>query len=824
MATLDPTKGLFPPDNTGGLLKQVDDSATADNIFIFADGTRRFKWTANQKGEYPLSQAKILSGDTADKTSLLQTVLSHPDIKTIELDAQQTITINGTLVCGGKKIVFTSGAKFTGTGVIDNAVIDADYSDQIFDTTISLTNCRLTDTRFSVKWFGATGSGSIDDQPAIQKAIDTIVKNPTLGKDLYFPKGNYRINAPIIVYDWDGDLNNYRFTSVNLIGGIASHFTNTLSEAIITANFTNTFAIGIQRCRSLVIQGLVIQGAFDPVWGSRPATDYYEGDYDTWARQWGVRDEPHSPYAGIVIDPFRMDGDLPEDVYPGMEAWYRGSTRGGSSGIMVKECRITGFTVGIILGPSGFTNNAENIRVEDVTIETCKVAFASTQRQEKNNSIKGLISWNGVHTILDTSSYGQRRGCPPNIDGMNIAGNTIRLFNITWLQFNVTFKNIYAEVLYNIGNLKGGIGMISMEGCDLDFNGVLPLVPTVHCNATTVKFDNCKLRYYDDLFNKRLCFSGDNNLFVNCSFDKLPYFIDQIETQKASNSYINCKTEYEVIGVNYFKGSPNIRTVGMIPTVPMKIEWARKQNNYILDWYLDIKGGCPDKYVFVDITDSALTLNESTRIGTITSPHWFCFSLNDYLLAFNQTTTKYISLGRVTGINTTTGEITLSEVPQGVNDAHQFFGGYLPKIKKVHSAFVCSATQNGTALTNVDYDNWGGYYNDIVGEYMETLENTMADFTNLVGGSTFVYGDNIYVPNYGVENDGNCTEYIIATVSPDIYALDYPAFTGLMKSNTVWVERPRGANTTSKVYKFTTAGYLNAAGAGKTRQAVWSLV
>jgi hypothetical protein len=187
MATLDPTKALFPPDNTGGLLKQIDDTATADNIFIFADGTHRFKWTGNQKGEYPLSQAKILAGDTTDKTAIIQSVLNHSDIKTIVLDAQQQIAISGTLnVPAGKVIKFTNGSKFTGTATISGATIDAGYSYQIFDTTITLANCKVTGNLFSAKWYGATGNGIANDQPAIQKAGDTIISNATLPRTLYF--------------------------------------------------------------------------------------------------------------------------------------------------------------------------------------------------------------------------------------------------------------------------------------------------------------------------------------------------------------------------------------------------------------------------------------------------------------------------------------------------------------------------------------------------------------------------------------------------------------------------------------------------------------
>lgn len=820
---------MFWPSNTGGIMIQVDNATTVDNIFVFSDGTNKFKWSHNPKGVYYLSQARIVNGVVADQTVLLQSILNHSSIRTIVLDAQQIITISGSLNANNKTIVFYEGAKFTGNGTISNAIIDADYEQQILDITLTLSGCRVSKGRFSVKWFGAKGDGSNDDQPAIQTCIDTIVANTSLGKDLYFPKGTYRINSPLIISNYDGT--RYQFTSVNLIGGEASHFTNTLPEAQIYAAFANAFAIGVQRVRSLVIRGIYIHGAMTPLWNTKSVADYYEGDYATWASQWGVRDSPNSPYAAIVVDPFLMNhGALPPDGgYPTLTSWYKGEDTGGSSGVLIKECRIDNFAVGILNSPATQTQNAENMHIEHIAIENCKVAFATSQRQEKNNTIKSLISWGGVHTILDACSYGQLQGCPPNIDGWNIAGLTVRLFNIQGLQFNLTIKNVYAELLYRIGNVRGGNGMICFEGGYIDFSGVelstgVKLIPDIHAYLDNVKFDSTNILYYDDLFNKRLAFKGSGNTFVNCRFDKLPMFIDQIDSPKSSNDFINCHTQTEIIGPTAYKGNINTRSIGIIPCGPTKLESAIQNDDYILSQSLHINAGYPDFFRSLVINSYAFTLNESTRVGTFVSNTWYWASIDDYVLAYDLTTLTYVSLGRVSNVDSGTGTITMSEVPWGVDDTHQFYIGYIPKIQKVHTAFYCSATQNLPGLTNVDNDLWAGNSDDLTNAYLRTFDNVYASAGTLQGGAYYLYGDNIYVPNYGTDGDQVVTEYIISIVSPDTYAAAFPTSLLLMKTNTVWVKKPRTSTTTAQTYKFTTGGYLNAAGAGKTRQAVWALI
>ena len=53
---------------------------------------------------------------------------------------------------------------------------------------------RLADV-FNVKDFGAVGSGFVDDQPAIQRAVDAA----SLGGTVFFPPGNYRLDSRIYI-------------------------------------------------------------------------------------------------------------------------------------------------------------------------------------------------------------------------------------------------------------------------------------------------------------------------------------------------------------------------------------------------------------------------------------------------------------------------------------------------------------------------------------------------------------------------------------------------------------------------------------------------
>jgi parallel beta-helix repeat protein len=116
-----------------------------------------------------------IKANGSDQTALLNSVVAS-SVKEIWID-NGTVTISGTFNAQGKKISFKNGGKFTGSGTLTNALIDAGFLDQIFDTTLTVTN--LLNSTVSVRWFGAKSDyrddgGSItytNNQPIFKRAL-----------------------------------------------------------------------------------------------------------------------------------------------------------------------------------------------------------------------------------------------------------------------------------------------------------------------------------------------------------------------------------------------------------------------------------------------------------------------------------------------------------------------------------------------------------------------------------------------------------------------------------------------------------------------------
>jgi len=178
----------FPPGVT-------DDGVTG----YFIDGENYV--VVNKESTFKNSEVGIWP-DGSDMTTRLQQRLNNSAIKEIEFDVSGggSIIINGTLtVPTGKVLSFKPGTKLTGTGTINGGIFRIPTHTQAFDITLNLTNVRFEGDQISVKWFGAVGNNSNNDQPAIQKAIDVSIYNATAPRTVYFPMGSYKIDAPLIL-------------------------------------------------------------------------------------------------------------------------------------------------------------------------------------------------------------------------------------------------------------------------------------------------------------------------------------------------------------------------------------------------------------------------------------------------------------------------------------------------------------------------------------------------------------------------------------------------------------------------------------------------
>lgn len=368
--------------------------------------------------------------------------------------------------------------------------------------------------KLNVRWFGATGSGSIDDWYAVQKGINYILNTPAASRTLYFPPGAYRLSRPLIIARFTGTA--YRQASINLQGPANAKDVSVGGATLITI-FNNSFALGIQSGKGVLIKDLAIRGQF--AFPNRLSAIQVDTlSFNEW-KDGVTRDNRVSPYAGIVIDPFSDSTaySANSDMYPGLHAWCpKGIGRGGSTAVQIIGCSVSNFIVGVMITPSN-QQNGELIDLIDCDLSYNKVGYAMGQAQSKECHVEKIKCWGATHTLFDNISYGFRHGdgaAVPMVDGVNIAGNLKQLCRIYAPSFSGVFRNVYSEGLFRIGYAGGGASL-SFEDCQFDFATKSPgePYPDAFIVGSGVSFHNCMLRCYTGVKGMRLILSGSDNYY-----------------------------------------------------------------------------------------------------------------------------------------------------------------------------------------------------------------------------------------------------------------------------------------------------------------------
>jgi Pectate lyase superfamily protein len=674
----------------------------------------------------------------------------------------------------------------------------------------------------NVKIFGAKGDGTANDHPAIQSAINTIIGNNNLPRNLYFPKGSYRIDSPLIVYKWTGT--DYDFCSINLVGTEASHFSTQTWESRIICSFNNSFAIGFQRARSSKVKGISIEGKFNPP----PPGDwmaYYLRPYATWASAYGVRDSRWSPYAGVVFDPFRFINSPPPDGgYPGRAGWYRGSGRiehSGSSGVIIEECRITGFTCGILISPSEGSKQGDNMIINRCTLERAKVAIASCDRQNKDNYATNNISWDRVHTLF-SGDYGLGQGTIPYVNGYNSAGSVVQIFTGIGALFPVTIQGIFAEQLYRIGDISSGSGPVEMIGCNFDFNvSTNPYcIPPTHFTGNNVKFRGCTIRYYDDSANRRLYFKGSNISFDHCWFDKPPFgqFDHNVAHSLPVMEFTECTTfNNELLGWRNIRGKISPGGYKLVEGGTIDIEDAgllTTSSTGLRSLRIHIEGGSFLK--FQAVGKYRVVIDSMQRKGRTTVPAAVArqIAASDYLLFGD----GYDSmLGRITAVNYSTGVIDIADVPLSVKTGS--FDMVATYYKVLRGFAIGKTTKGSNVIDSVKFGNIFGP--PIVGDragigFPEAI-------ITAVGAGTITLSENAYYSRSQDYRPLSSNEKIEVTSFFDPSHANLDAFQQLIPQNTIWKVNNSPVTNRQRVYKFVKGGYIRPKTFGQTLQSVWQL-
>lgn len=339
---------------------------------------------------------------------------------------------------------------------------------------------KLRELAISVKDFGAVGNGVADDTAAIQLAIDYAIYGGGKGR-VFVPAGRYRTTGPIHLGYGTG------FTSVVIEGeGYSYRGEAGFSGSAIIADFSNAPAIVFQGARGSVLRGMTILGKNfnwikDKALGSStegaPLLD------DTDAANWvdpaldPRADTRYAPYAAVAIDPY--SGTRPATSYPDVSypEWLGAVSqygKGFSSDVLIEDCFIAGFVVGVVNQPCDADGNGDFTALRRVNMEKVKYGF-SVGNSQSRNVLLSEMKIAGVYCCIANNIHGKQKGKLNGTVSNLSVGACINIVDLSpSFSGPVTFLHLYSEGLWRIGDIRAlssNEETIRFESCDFSLTG-----------------------------------------------------------------------------------------------------------------------------------------------------------------------------------------------------------------------------------------------------------------------------------------------------------------------------------------------------------------
>lgn len=342
----------------------------------------------------------------------------------IDIDAGHTLTFSSSVEAEPKQFIFTGDGTYA---------FNAKSVAQLYPY-----------------WFGAVGDAVTDDYAAIQKTIDAAISSKVAYVRLL--SGAHVISQGLLVRATSG-------TTTFTMEGVMDYDSNPATA--IYCNDTTSFAIGIQSARAVAIRNMYIAGlnrSFSP--STANVISYTNAQ---WRSTLG-RDSRYSPFAGIVVDPFK-NGAPADGGYPGFASQYS-LTQGTSTNLNFENVVIRFFTVGIMVSPSGVNALGSEIKIGNVTIARCRVGVATGGTQNRSvDMVDCKVAF--VASGVDASSYGNQAAPMPRV----IGGQFTFLKDILIAPASFgggPLLGVYGESVYRIGSWSGLSGeVLSFKDCEI---------------------------------------------------------------------------------------------------------------------------------------------------------------------------------------------------------------------------------------------------------------------------------------------------------------------------------------------------------------------
>jgi|GEM_PF-6247582 len=511
---------------------------------------------------YSASKLGIV-GDGKDQTAKINSIVLGGQYRFIAFDypVPTAITISGIVQAAGITFIFLPGNTLTGTGTINNAVITAGNY-KITDVGLTWTNMKTTVDKVYADWWGSKALKQSDAIPAssvwatnraaLQKAIDVVISNPTLPNTVKLSPGYYDTDRGLIVYDWRmfGGQMNYAITSCSIEGSVENNTYGLETYGTwIRLQHERDFAIGFQAVKSAKLKWINFTGKSETENYYTPDDNLFTSSFTNFISNYNtgagknILDSRTAMHAAVVIDPFCAKGNQPAMPFPNWTNyqgvnWYRG-TNGGSSHITLEEIRVDNFVVAFSFSPNGTTQNAEDMRTEKTHVRSCKVALSMGQSENKNFIIEHMTAYS-VHTLFDNFSYGQGIGGDAIVSNVNFS-NCVRFCNLDTQRESWSFKNIYTEQCWKIGDI-GSSGnsrvVTTFINSKMEFaaHPSTAYYPDYILKGSNVHFIGGYIRFATQApDNSRLIMHGKNITFDNVAFEAPPIFLEHVDAPQITN-------------------------------------------------------------------------------------------------------------------------------------------------------------------------------------------------------------------------------------------------------------------------------------------------
>ncbi len=351
---------------------------------------------------------------------------------------------------------------------------------------------RLAEEAPSSAMFGCPGDGSYNvANPAAATGTDVTANLQALiDYCLYYSRAPARIGPGVhITSDTLHVGYGHDFVQLEMVGPGGANIE--LRRTLIACNRRDRPTINFQGVRSSRIRGIALGGYLGKkIRDRRMAYNVPPQVDDTNPAEWddaafGIADNRHAPYAGVCIDGF--SGNLAAGYPVNRPAWvpYGDHAYGDpavalasadprrkldSSDILIEDCDIAGFTVGMMCNPSNSGAQGDFVRLRNARVSRCKWIASFGNDQSRNVGISDC-SFAYYYCVLTNRTHGKQAGQIGGVILNTGMGAGIDLIDLSLQSASAfTFQNCYCEAQWRIGRVvEGGAYDVGFTFKDCNF-------------------------------------------------------------------------------------------------------------------------------------------------------------------------------------------------------------------------------------------------------------------------------------------------------------------------------------------------------------------